>query len=539
MHAETPFSQATKAYRLQDFDVALQACESLLAQQPVAAALPAILNLKALSLAGKGLMFAAFDCLERAIQIQPGDALLRHHTARILLELGRFDAARHEAERACQLAPRHSGYRYHLAVVCLLQGDSRMAQEVAQQCVSEDATLFEAWILLSELAAERGEPAQAAACLREILRQDAGHAAAWALLAAMGGDAGTDRAAQRALEEIRTSARDDESAATAGFALADMARRCGDHAAAFALYRQANEYLAAAHPFAMDDWELSLDKTVSASRAWLESSHSAAAGADTNGGERLVFIVGMPRSGTSLCEQIICSHPGVTGGGEMATMEYIANTLGYENIDPFNSESEPEWLQRMRGAYLDSLPAGSAAYERISDKTPRNFERLGLILRLFPAARVLWCVRHPLDTIISCFFQDFRSGQRFSYRLDYAARMYAGHVRAMRHWMQYFADSITVIDYAELVQNPAATARQMAAFIGLDFNPAMLQPHLNPRPVRTASSLQVKQAIYTTSLNNWRHYRRELAAASAMLQQQGLLDEQWRSTVLAGAQTAG
>jgi tetratricopeptide (TPR) repeat protein len=539
MHAETLFSQAAKAYRLQDFDAALQVCETLLAQPPAAGGLPAILNLKALSLAGKGLMFAAADCLERAIHIQPGDALLRHHAARILLELGRFDAARREAEQACQLAPGRSGYRYHLAVVCQLQGDSRRARELAQQCVSEDASLFEAWILLSELAVESGEPAQAAACLREILQQDAGHAAAWALLAAMGGEAAADRSAQRALEEIKISARDDASAATAGFALADMARRCGDHAAAFALYRQANEYLATAHPFAMDDWELSLDKTISASRVWLESGSSAAADADTNGGERLVFVVGMPRSGTSLCEQIACSHPGVMGGGEMATMEYIANTLAYENTDPFNLEAEPDWLPRMRGAYLDSLPAGSAAYDRISDKTPRNFERLGLILRLFPAARVLWCVRHPLDTILSCFFQDFRSGQRFSYRLEFAARMYVGHVRVMRHWMRYFADSITVIDYAEMVQNPAATARQMALFIGLDFNPAMLQPHLNPRPVRTASSLQVKQAIYTTSLNNWRHYRQELAAVSAMLQQQGLLDKQWRSTVLAGAQTAG
>ncbi len=539
MQAETLFSQATKAYRLQDFDAALQACESLLAQQATAAALPAILNLKALSLAGKGLMFAAADCLERAIQMQPADALLRHHAARILLELGRFKAARHEAEQACQLAPRHSGYRYHLAVVCLQQGDSRMAQEVAQQCISEDATRFEALILLSELATERGEPAKAAAYLREILQQDAGHARAWALLAAMGGDAGADPSVRQALEEIKAGAGDDTSAASVRFALADMARRCGDHAAAFALYRQANEYLATAHPFAMDDWEISLEKTISASRAWLESGHAPAADADMNGGERLVFIVGMPRSGTSLCEQIICAHPAVKGGGEMATMEYIANALGYENIDLFSMESEPDWLPRMRCAYLDSLPAGSAAYARISDKTPRNFERLGLILRLFPAARVLWCVRHPLDTIISCFFQDFRSGQRFSYRLEYAARMYAGHVRVMRHWLRYFAGSVKVIDYAEMVQNPAATARQMAAFIGLDFNPAMLQPQLNPRPVRTASSLQVRRPIYTTSLNNWRHYRQELAPLSAMLQQQGLLDAHWRSTVLAGVRTAG
>ncbi len=533
MESEALFSQAAKAYRQDDFDAALQSCETLLAQKPAAAVLPAVLNLKALSLAGKGLMFSAADCLGRAVEMKPTDAVLHHHAARVLLALGRLREAYQEAERACELAPENTGYRYQLAVVCLRAGESEKAADFAQQCVNQDATVFDAWILLSELVANRGDLEQAAACLREIVRQAPGNERAWAMLAEMPCDEVTGVSIERALEKIRTSASDDATTASATFALADRARRRGDYTAAFTLYQQANERLAAVRPFDMERWEKSVEGTLSASRNWLESGHVHTASESTNTGKNLLFIVGMPRSGTSLCEQILCSHPEVMGGGEMATMEYIANQLTFEGIDPFGSESEPDWLPRMQDAYLEALPPGAAGYALVSDKTPRNFERLGLVLRMFPAARVLWCLRHPLDTILSCYFQDFQPGQRFSNRLDSAARMYADHVRLMRHWLQYFPASIKVIDYAELVQNLEAKVRDMAVFLDLDFDAAMLQPHLNPRPVRTASSYQVRQPVYTSSLDNWRHYRQELAAVCEMLQQHGLLDDEWHSTVLA------
>jgi hypothetical protein len=188
----------------------------------------------------------------------------------------------------------------------------------------------------------------------------------------------------------------------------------------------------------------------------------------------------------------------------------------------------------MRRAYLDSLPTRADDHGRVVDKSPRNFERLGLIFRLFPAARVLWCLRHPLDTIISCYFQDFRGGQRFSSNLEQCAWVYVEHIHLLRHWMRHFRNSIEVVDYSVLVQNLEGTAREMSDFIGVEFHPAMLQPQLNTRNVRTASSQQLRQPVYTTSLNHWRHYRKELADILALLQQQGLLDRQGRSTVLPG-----
>jgi hypothetical protein len=302
-------------------------------------------------------------------------------------------------------------------------------------------------------------------------------------------------------------------------------------------YREANERLARLRHFNIEEWELQVETTIRDSRAWLESAAFASPAGNRKWGENLVFIVGMPRSGTSLCEQVLCSHSRILGAGELATMEYITRALKHDSCDPFGADAH--WLNPMRREYLASLPPSVGQYERVSDKSPRNFERLGLVFRLFPGARVLWCQRHPLDTIISCYFQDFQDGQRFSNSLDHIARMYLGHVRLMRHWMSWFAGSIEVIEYSTLVRNLEATARRMAEFVGLDYEAAMCQPHRNPRLTLTASSQQVRQPVYTGSIDNWRHYREELREVASLLQEHDLLDSECRSIMATTAEPGG
>jgi len=534
MRPEDLFREGAQAYRRDDFARTLDCCEELLAQNPDTSLLPAILNLKALALAGKGLLFDAIDCIEQAIVLKPDDGALHHHLSRILLVCGRMQKALLHAGKACQSQPDQLSYLYHLAQVYMLNDEPQKAQETAQLCVEKSSGFLEAWMLLSELATERGDTKVAVACLKEISRRDAGHERAWASLAMLPGDDKTDRQIETALENIRRKAKDADSAASATFALADKTRRRGDYQTAFSLYREANERLSADHPFDIDQWEEEVEKTLSRSRDWLQSVDPNELSATEDQGNKLAFIVGMPRSGTSLCEQIICSHTAVMGAGELTAMETIAKTLADREINPYDPTTEPGCLQPMREAYLQALPPACSAYSIVSDKTPRNFERLGMIFRLFPSARVLWCLRHPLDTILSCYFQDFGERQAFSQRLDHIARVYAGHVRLMQHWMHCPGHSIDVIEYSSLVQNLEAASREMADFLELDFQPAMLQPHLNKRVVRTASSEQVKKAVYTTSLNNWQHYRDELAELSGLLQQYGLIDENWRSTLEMG-----
>jgi tetratricopeptide (TPR) repeat protein len=529
MHAETIFKRATEAYRKGDFAAALRGCEELSGHHSDSTAQAAILNLKAISLAGQGLMFSAADSIEVAIQLKPADALLRLHASRILLALGRHVAAGLAAEMACELAPGNTTCRYQLARVHLLDGDSLKARELVQQCVKENPGLVEAWLLLSELALDLGDGERAVACLHEIILHDPGNVRVWAALAAIPGQAAGDPAIEKALADIETLAQDSATTATATFALADLDRQRGLFDAAFARYRSANQRLAESQPFALGKWQESLHTMTSNALMWLESTAGPKPTEEADGGGRLVFVVGMPRSGTSLCEQVLCSHPGVYGAGELPTMEFIAKALAHEGIDPFHVGSEPDSLKHMCEAYLGSLPTRSANHVRVIDKTPRNFERLGLIFRLFPGARVLWCLRHPLDTILSCYFQDFHGSQQFSHNLDQCAWVYIEHIRLLRHWLLHCGNSIKVVEYPCLVQDLAGTAQEMADFIGVEFHASMLQPQLNTRNVRTASSHQLRQPVYTTSLDQWRHYRKELAGVCVLLQQQGVLDQQGRS----------
>ena len=154
-----------------------------------------------------------------------------------------------------------------------------------------------------------------------------------------------------------------------------------------------------------------------------------------------------------------------------------------------------------------------------------NFERIGLIHRIFPAARFVYCKRHPLDTILSCYFQDFQAGLNFASDLEVITRVYIHHARLMEHWSTRIPERIHSVDYESLVSNLETVARAMTEFLNCDFDQAMLKPHQQQRIVTTASNLQVRKPIYTTSINNWKNYRSQLDGVIRLLQEHSVLDE--------------
>ena len=533
MQAEAIFNEAAEAYAATEYSTAAELCDQLLLKDQSAPNRAALLNLKALSLAGMGLMFAALECAEKAVETQNDHALLWHHCARLRLELGRDEQAEDAARTACRLEPDNLSYRYHLAVVFMRRNDIEKSVAAAMDCLHQDPSFAEAGILLSEIALASGNLEQAIAHLQGVVGHNPGHERGWGLLADLQSDQERKEIIRQALERIHASDAIPEAVATAGFALANMDRRDGHFALAFAQCESANQLTAKTNTFDIDDWQKRMKQIIDSPQAYPVRQDPSSSRAARMAGENLLFIVGMPRSGTSLTEQILSAHPLVRAGGENPVMEYIENEL--RNGSATEPEANPlEAINvtvkaKMRQRYLDSLPTVGDGVQKITDKAPRNFERLGLIFQLFPRARVLWCTRHPLDIILSCYFQDFGASQGFSTSLLDCAKVYAGQVRLMRHWMKTHRQSIDIIDYAMLVQNLEASARGMADFAGLDFHPAMVEPHRNPRPIRTASYRQVKRPVYTSSLNNWRHYPDELADVRAWLEREGLLDHLGRS----------
>ena len=227
-----------------------------------------------------------------------------------------------------------------------------------------------------------------------------------------------------------------------------------------------------------------------------------------------IFVLGMPRSGTTLTEQIIASHPGVHGAGELPDLKNIAGRLispaGREYPDNLRGLDMPA-LKMMGEAYVNGLQERAPGSARITDKMPGNFQLLGLIHLILPRAKIIHVQRHPLDTCISGFTRLFRHDQNQSYDLYEQGLFYRDYYRLMQHWREVLpADAFYEVRYEQLVNDNEDQARQLIAWCGLPWDEACLESHKTRRTVRTASITQVRQPIYTTSLQRWRRYERFL-----------------------------
>ncbi len=229
--------------------------------------------------------------------------------------------------------------------------------------------------------------------------------------------------------------------------------------------------------------------------------------------QRPVFILGMPRSGTTLTEQILASHPSVYGGGERPDIPDIAARLHHvlkipQTYPDCLPQADSLSLCKLAEEYLDQLPQAAALARLVTDKLPPNFHHLGLIALLFPNARILHCRRNPLDTCLSCFFQFFSQVMPFSRDLSSLGRYYRAYVRLMDHWRKTLPLAVLDVDYEAMVADQEGMTRRILDFCGLEWNDACLRFFETERAVKTASVWQVRQPLYASSVERWKHYER-------------------------------
>ena len=248
-------------------------------------------------------------------------------------------------------------------------------------------------------------------------------------------------------------------------------------------------------------------------REWLGSLPHA-----THGSRRPVFILGMPRSGTSLVEQILASHPQVYGAGELDAFAPVAAALSRNGPYPqsLGSLSQAQ-MDQIATAHLAALEKLNATATHVTDKTPYNFLHLDLIELLFPQAHVIHCVRDPLDTCLSCYMTDFTSGNEFAWDLNNLGHYCRQYRRLMEHWKQVLTIPMLEVRYEDVVRDIEDQTRRMLAFIGLPWDDNCLRFHESQRPMMTASRDQVRQPLYSTSIGRWRHYETHLAPLIAAL----------------------
>ncbi|MDA7962470.1 MAG: sulfotransferase [Gammaproteobacteria bacterium] len=376
--------------------------------------------------------------------------------------------------------------------------------------------------------ASKGEKAEAEAHYRRALELAPDYAETYRNLVAMKKykDAGDEDV--RAMERMwsgEARAEDDFTRTKLAFALGKVYDDLGEYARAFDCYAEGNRMKFAESGLDFDKYFAHIDGVPEVfTEPPREQSGVSASPAP-------IFIVGMPRSGTTLVEQILSRHPNVTGCGELPCIE--------KAIARMEKRAEP---MRVYPRDFPGIGAGTLAEETrhylswvarlhdmrtgfFTDKMPFNFVHVWLIKALFPAAAIVHCHRHPLDVILSNYFQLYASDISFVYDLQVLARYYVRYYRLMRHWRKVFGGEIHKVQYETLVGDKEEETRRLIAAAKLPWDDACLDMKKSDAAVRTASIWQVRRGIYTTSRERWRNYEAQLAPAIAVLREEGVLDE--------------
>lgn len=231
---------------------------------------------------------------------------------------------------------------------------------------------------------------------------------------------------------------------------------------------------------------------------------------------RPLFIVGMPRSGTSLTEQILASHPDVFGAGEL---NYWTRLVKDHPDVVLNGAFEPQWLAAAAQGCLDHLTAKSRDAARVVDKMPGNFLYVGLIHTVFPNARILHTMRNPVDTCLSIYFQNFNKSHTYANDLDDIAHYYRQYHCLMAHWRKVIpSDRLLELPYEQLVEDQEGWSRRIIEFIGLEWDDRCLEFYKTERKVGTASNWQARQPIYKSSKERWRNYEKYVGPLLPLLE---------------------
>jgi len=458
-----------------------------------------------------GWLEEAARTLARAAELDPSLAQAHYRLGATLLALERFEDAEACFTRALEREPGHARARLYVGSCIERGGRIDEAMRIYEQVLAEHPDLAEAHFKVGSVLQVRGRFDEAVERLREAVarRPDLGDAH---LQLVMNRRFRPDADYESGLEALLADpSLAEDAAASVHFALARILDARGDHDGAFEHYRAGNAIRARRLPFDADRFLHYLGRLTEVfDRAFFDRRRGF--GSDS---ELPVFIVGMPRSGSTLVEQIVASHPRALAGGERHDMSALAKrgrALVGSDV-PF-----PDWVPDLRpdqssllaSEYLAAVTPADGDASRATDKLLGNFLRLGLIALLCPRARVIHCRRNPLDTGLSCFTQSFAHGWRFTYDLDRFVVAWREYERLMSHWESVLPLPMLSVDYEDVVADMEGNARRMIDFLGLEWDPRCLEFHRQQGEVRTASFWQVRQPLYATSVGRWRHYEKHL-----------------------------
>jgi len=459
--------------------------------------------------------------LARCLELAPGFTPARYAYAMVLTWRDKVRAALAEADRLLAAQPANALYRHLRASSLVRLGEDVAAAEAYATVLEAHPDQALSWMSYGHVLKTLGRQAEAVAAYRRCLALDPRQGEAWwslANLKTVRFDAGDIAAMRAALDRGDLSEPD---RLQLHFALGKALEDDGDHAAAFDHYVRGNAMQRARLDYDADETTGQMRRT----KALLGRSFFAARAGQGAPHPDPIFIVGLPRSGSTLVEQILASHSLVEGTQELPYLPALAARLA----GPARRESEgayPDVLAALSPQEFASLGEEYLALARTHrktgrpyfiDKLPNNFAHTGLIQLILPNAKIIDARRHPLGCCLSGFKQHFAVGQPFTYDLTDIGRYYADYVELMGHFDANLPGRVHRVIYERMVAEPEAEVRRLLDHCRLEFQDACLRFYENDRAVRTASSEQVRRPIFTDAADHWRHFEPWLGPLKAAL----------------------
>jgi tetratricopeptide (TPR) repeat protein len=442
-----------------------------------------------------GVRREAAPLFARAIELDAARAESHCNLGNVLFEMRRVDEAAAVLRKAVELAPGYAPAHLGLGQALRQQRRPDEAEASCRAALAIDPTYAEALVFLGELRADRGQFAEAEELFQRAIKLHPEYSFAYCSVATHRKMTGADADWLLGAEALLSKHLPLSGEISLRYALGKYFDDTGRYDEAFGHYQHANEltkrYGAKYHAARLTERVDQLVRTFDApSLRRLEPQGSSS--------EVPIFIIGMPRSGTSLVEQILASHPAVFGAGEVIfwNAAYDAHRKGAD-------------LETLSRQYLELLAAASGGATRVVDKMPANFQFAGLIHAAFPQARIIHMRRHPIDTCLSIYFQNFFNIGPYANDLHSLAHFYREYVRVTDHWRAVLpATRLLEIPYEALVEDQERWTRRMLDFAGLPWDPRCLDFQQTDRVVITASKWQVRQKINKSSAGRWRHYEK-------------------------------
>ncbi|HED52653.1 MAG TPA: tetratricopeptide repeat protein [Phycisphaerales bacterium] len=463
-------------------------------------------------LQAEGRVIEAAQILEQLVKRHPDEPSLLFNLGMCRMNLLQHGEARKLMAKACRHPNTPAESLAVLAVCHMAVQDLDSAGRTLERALEKDPNSINALRIKAEWLNISGRAEEGVELLRPLIEKDLTDGSTVAVFAKC---CRACKLREEALDVLRR-AEQTEMTSTHGrasvlYELAAELEHAKEYDDAFAAATEANSLRPTQHT--IEGWESWVDQCIEA----FSEDRMKTLPRSRRDGTGKVFIVGMPRSGTTLVEQIIASHPRVVGIGERQIISTAARDLTYptkpgqthaQRLDTFS----PAGIDRIARRVLHELDEAGEHSPVIVDKLMQNFLHAGVIELLLPGAKIIHCLRDPRDVCLSCYMMHFPGpeNQAYSRRLDTLAHYYRQHLRLMDHWHRVLTTPIHTIRYEELVADKEGQARGLIEFLGLEWDDACLESHRTSRTVVTLSVDQVRKPMYTSSMGRWKNFQQHL-----------------------------